>query len=167
MQEQLKASAHIPDSFPTAGSVEVFDSASPRAGEPCDLEIGVTLEEDVPAGRSIELWLHFVSDAEILQVEEPRSKNYLRVATSGPDVRTYIDPLQKVHGEGAFFPYRRIAGARLQENARFAAEFMARDIRMAGYTGCASRQTGNTTNTLNSSNQLAYNFTVGDRKSVV
>lgn len=117
MQEQLKASAHIPDSFPTAGSVEVFDSASPRAGEPCDLEIGVTLEEDVPAGRSIELWLHFVSDAEILQVEEPRSKNYLRVATSGPDVRTYIDPLQKVHGEGAFFPYRRIAGARLQENA--------------------------------------------------
>ncbi|BAZ93316.1 type IV pilin [Thiohalobacter sp. COW1] len=57
--------------------------------------------------------------------------------------------------------------ARLQENGRFAAEFMARDIRMAGYTGCASRPNDETTpsdrvtNTLNSSNQLAYNFTVG------
>lgn len=51
--------------------------------------------------------------------------------------------------------------ARIQENGRFAAEFMARDIRMAGYTGCASRQTGRTTNTLNSSSQLTYNFTVG------
>lgn len=51
--------------------------------------------------------------------------------------------------------------ARIQENGRFAAEFMARDIRMAGYTGCASRQVGRTTNTLNSSNLLAYNFNVG------
>lgn len=57
--------------------------------------------------------------------------------------------------------------ARLQENGRFAAEFMARDIRMAGYTGCASRPNDETTpsdrvtNTLNNSNLLAYNFTVG------
>lgn len=57
--------------------------------------------------------------------------------------------------------------ARLQENARFAAEFMARDIRMAGFTGCASRPNDETTpsdrvtNTLNNAGQLAYNFTVG------
>lgn len=57
--------------------------------------------------------------------------------------------------------------ARLQENGRFAAEFMARDIRMAGYTGCASRPndeagpSDRVTNTLNNASQLAYNFTAG------
>jgi hypothetical protein len=63
------------------------------------------------------MWLHFVSDAEVPQVNDPGSPGFLSVASSGPDLETFIDPLLKVHGEGAFFPYRRIAGARLRGDA--------------------------------------------------
>nr|WP_081475705.1 PilW family protein [Microbulbifer agarilyticus] len=50
--------------------------------------------------------------------------------------------------------------ARVQESGRLAMEFLAEDIRMAGYMGCMSRNL-NVTNTLNSSGDLAYNFEIG------
>ncbi len=49
--------------------------------------------------------------------------------------------------------------ARLQENARFAMEILGRDIRMAGYTGCAA-EVGSIVNTLNDTSFL-FNFNVG------
>jgi type IV pilus assembly protein PilW len=45
--------------------------------------------------------------------------------------------------------------ARLQENARFAIQFLTRDIRMAGYSGCAKDIT-NVNNTLNNSASFVY-----------
>jgi len=47
--------------------------------------------------------------------------------------------------------------SRMQESARYALEVMSRDIRMAGYRGCAS-STGDFHNTLNTSSASAYNF---------
>ncbi|MEO1767975.1 PilW family protein [Thiobacter aerophilum] len=49
------------------------------------------------------------------------------------------------------------AVARLQEQARFALETMSRDIRMAGYRGCATDTTP--VNTLNSSSSFFYDYT--------
>lgn len=49
--------------------------------------------------------------------------------------------------------------SRIQESARYALETMARDIRMAGYRGCASAS-GAFYNTLNNPTQTAYNFAV-------
>ena len=49
--------------------------------------------------------------------------------------------------------------SRMQESARYALEIMSRDIRMAGYRGCAS-SSGKFYNTLNSSSDAAYNFGV-------
>lgn len=46
--------------------------------------------------------------------------------------------------------------ARLQENARFAMHFLVKDLRNAGYYGCAS-DIGAVNNTLNGSASLAYN----------
>lgn len=49
--------------------------------------------------------------------------------------------------------------SRVQETGRLAIDFMARDIRMAGYTGCASRVAGMVvTNTLDDSANYSYNF---------
>ena len=48
---------------------------------------------------------------------------------------------------------------RLQENGRFALDFLTRDIRMAGYRGC--NPTAPISNTLNNPNSLAYDFTTG------
>ncbi len=51
------------------------------------------------------------------------------------------------------------AQSRLQENARFAFEFLTQDIRMAGYMGCLSRSL-TLTNTLNTPNNYLYDFTI-------
>jgi type IV pilus assembly protein PilW len=49
--------------------------------------------------------------------------------------------------------------SRLQENARFALEFLTNDIRMAGYMGCLSRSL-TLVNTLNTPNNYLYDFTI-------
>ena len=49
--------------------------------------------------------------------------------------------------------------ARVQESGRLAMEFLAEDIRMAGYMGCMSRNL-NFHNTLNDANKLQYDFGV-------
>jgi type IV pilus assembly protein PilW len=49
--------------------------------------------------------------------------------------------------------------SRVQETGRLAIDFIARDIRMAGYTGCASRAPDmKFTNTLENKTQYSYNF---------
>lgn len=53
--------------------------------------------------------------------------------------------------------------ARIQENGRMAVEFLGRDIRMAGFTGCASGDFSSLTNTLNNSGTLNYDFSRGVR----
>ncbi|KVW93427.1 PilW family protein [Thiobacillus denitrificans] len=47
--------------------------------------------------------------------------------------------------------------SRMQESARYTLEIIARDIRMAGYRGCAS-SSGDFHNTLNKGTESAYNF---------
>ena len=47
--------------------------------------------------------------------------------------------------------------SRMQESARYALEIVSRDIRMAGYRGCAS-SSGEFHNTLNKNSESAYNF---------
>lgn len=47
--------------------------------------------------------------------------------------------------------------SRMQESARYALDLMAREIRMAGYRGCAS-SSGSFLNVLNNSTEAAYNF---------
>ncbi|WP_158269642.1 PilW family protein [Desulfonatronum sp. SC1] len=56
--------------------------------------------------------------------------------------------------------YRMQAGlSRVQENGRFALDFITRDVRQAGYRGCVS--SGPLTNTLNNATDWAYDFNVG------
>jgi type IV pilus assembly protein PilW len=61
---------------------------------------------------------------------------------------------------GSTTTYRVQEGlSRLQENGRFAVDFLVKDIRLAGYQGCISN-VSNFVNTLNSSDYV-YDFTVG------
>lgn len=117
MTNEQKLAAHIPPSLPLEGAVEVLDTATPRAGESCDLRVAITLGKDVPPEHTVELWWHFVSDTQIPQVDDPKAPAYFDVASDVGEIETYIDPLHKVHGPGAFFPYRRIAGIRLHQGA--------------------------------------------------
>lgn len=49
--------------------------------------------------------------------------------------------------------------SRLQEDGRFSMEFLTRDVRMAGYSGCS--RYGTITNTLNNPTNISYDFTTG------
>lgn len=52
--------------------------------------------------------------------------------------------------------------ARIQENARYSMDTLSRDIRNAGFFGCASGQgVGTTTNGLKLSNEVSWNFQTG------
>lgn len=52
------------------------------------------------------------------------------------------------------------AMSRIQENGRLGVEFIAKDIRMAGYMGCLNDSSA-ISNTLNSANQFAYRMNIG------
>lgn len=55
--------------------------------------------------------------------------------------------------------YRYQSGmARLQENGRFALDIFAKKIRMAGYMGCFSSDTGSLVNTVNGGGPVEYDF---------
>lgn len=60
--------------------------------------------------------------------------------------------------KGAYLVMEQMS--RLQENGRFALDYITRDVRMAGYRGC-SNLNGDLTNTLNDSNDVLFNFDVG------
>lgn len=62
--------------------------------------------------------------------------------------------------QSATLTYRMQEGlSRVQENGRFAIDFMSKDVRMAGYRGCIANIP--ITNTLNDSSNFSYNFDVG------
>lgn len=50
--------------------------------------------------------------------------------------------------------------ARMQENGRYAMEMISRDVRMAGYWGCAGMTISSPVNTLNNASDYAYKFDV-------
>lgn len=51
--------------------------------------------------------------------------------------------------------------SQIQENARFAVEFISRDLRMAGYTGCVNTGGTSAANIANSVNSTTMDFTLG------
>ncbi|MCW8944124.1 MAG: PilW family protein [Sedimenticola sp.] len=50
--------------------------------------------------------------------------------------------------------------SRMQENGRFANEFLSRDIRMAGFTNCYQARTANSINIVTGSNAYAHDFSM-------
>ena len=106
-----RASAHLPASFLTWGTVDVLDEATPVAGEPCSLEISLRLNQALTAGQTIEVWVHFVSDIQLLQTDD--ADQPAAFSCDAPGVEPFVQTDAKVHGPGTFFPYRRYAGIRL------------------------------------------------------
>ncbi len=63
--------------------------------------------------------------------------------------------------DGSSTTYRVQEGlSRLQENGRFAMDFLIKDVRLAGYMGCMAN-VSNLVNTLNNNTDYIYDFSVG------
>ncbi len=135
--EKYRVSAHLPASLLTWGNVEVLGDRVVQAGSPCTLHVEVTLDKAIPAGHSLEVWTHFVSD-----IQRPQSTDKAGVAyftcQIDPQNITFtpcVRPEAKVHGPGTFFPYRRYAGVALPEGAPKGARFVftLKDVSMQTY----------------------------------
>ncbi|MFW5856437.1 MAG: hypothetical protein ACOCX4_01050 [Planctomycetota bacterium] len=129
-----RVSAHLPDELKRFGAVRVVDDARPVAGAPVTFEIEVVLKEAIPAGHALETWIHFVSDIELLQVD--RSGEPAHFACDC-DIDCSPRPILdgKVHGEGAFFPYRRYAAVDFPVGAPAGTRLRLhyRNVRMQSY----------------------------------
>jgi len=112
-----RVSAHLDGSLLTWGRVTVLDDCAPRAGERCSLQVEVELAEEIPQGHSIEVWTHFVSDIERVQVDGRSARTRYGCQCDAVATEPFACPDAKVHGPGSFFPYRRYAGIRLPEGA--------------------------------------------------
>ena len=99
--------AHLPESLLTWGSVKVVDDCTPRAGERCSLEVEVELAAGIPQGLCIEVWTHFVSDIQRVQVEDSAAPAYFACRSPGLVFEPFAHPDAKVHGPGSCVPDRR------------------------------------------------------------
>jgi hypothetical protein len=109
-------SAHLPDELLVWGDVEAVGDQILTVAASESLTVDVVLAKPVPAGQTLEVWTHFVSDIERLQVDDPDAPAYFS-CESTVAFEPFARPDAKVHGPGTFFPYRRYAGIRLTEEA--------------------------------------------------
>ena len=112
-----RVSAHLPASLLTWGSVTERGESALIAGEVCDLEVAIEVSQAISPGLSIEVWTHFVSDIDRVYVGNPDEPARFECESNGRPVVARAYPDGKVHGPGAFFPYRRYAAIELPEGA--------------------------------------------------
>ena len=132
--EKYRVSAHLPDSFLIWGTVDAVGKQILRAGADEKLTVEMVLAKSIPAGHSVEVWSHFVSDMERPQATAPDGRAFF--SYKGDVVATtFVRPEAKVHGSGSFFPYRRYAGIHLEQDAPVGSRFVFRisDVSMQTY----------------------------------
>lgn len=132
---EYRVSAHLPESLLTWGKVKVLDDSVPKAGENCSLEVEVTLDRAIPEDHCIQVWIHFVSDIQVLQTDDESAPAYFSCESDGTEFEPVTYPYAKVHGSGTFFPYRRYAGIRLPDGAAVGSRFVFsfRNVSMQTY----------------------------------
>lgn len=129
-----RVSAHLPETLSRWGTVKVLGEATLRAGERHDLAIALTLSRPVPAGHSVEAWVHFVSNLQMLQLRDPSGEAYFACDCDTVPLRPEVTFDGPVHGPGSYFPYRRYAAARLLAEAPAGTVFIFRFQRLRQQT---------------------------------
>ena len=110
----------MPPGFPVQGKVRLLSPSVVQAGERHRIRIEYTVgDAGVAPGESIEVWKHFTSDVEEFQVEDPDSPAHFAVETTAAGVRLrprkFTNLVQR--NQPSVFPYRKTAGAVLEEGA--------------------------------------------------
>ncbi len=128
--------APIPAHLQTWGEVHQVSPGRLVAGERCDLEIEVELARTISAGRSIEVWAHFVSDISDFQCDSASELAFFGCTWPDGRFETFSYGRGSVHGSGSYFPYRAYAGVRLLDDGRPGQKLLIRlcDIRVQTYS---------------------------------
>lgn len=115
--DKYRVSAHLPAALLTWGSVEAVGSQILTAGAVETLKVKTTLAKMLPAGHSIEVWTHFVSDTQRPQIVASAEPAFFACNSDQVAITPFARPDAKVHGAGSFFPYRRYVGVKIDADA--------------------------------------------------
>ena len=112
--DKYRVSGHLPDSLLTWGTVTEVGDQELTVGANETLVVDVALSAAIPAGHTLEIWTHFVSDIQRPQLADASMPAYFSCEGGDVAFEPFVRPDAKVHGPGSFFPYRRFAGPVLE-----------------------------------------------------
>jgi len=115
--------AYFPPGFPLHGTIRLLSAPVAEMGQRTRVRIEYTIGDlAVEPGMEIEIWKHFTSDAEEVQVTDPNAPAHFSAQVMAAGVKTapvsYSNWLQR--NSPAVFPYRKAAGLRV-DSGRLAA----------------------------------------------
>jgi hypothetical protein len=112
MRLEYRPGAWLPPGLELNGTVRLLTSPVVEMGKRHRVRIEYTIgDRPIAVGESIEIWKHFTSDVEELQVEDANEPAFFGAETTGTGVtietRKYSNNVQR--NEHAVFPYRKAA----------------------------------------------------------
>ncbi len=121
---QYLAGVPLPRELLTWGNVIYKGPSIIVAGSKASFEVKIDIKKEIPAGKEIGLFLHFMSDNEPFQTVDSLKSGYLTCISNQADfdIITYANP--GVHGRGSFFPYSKYAEIKLKNNAKPGTSFL-------------------------------------------
>ena len=111
---------YMPPGFPVEGSVKLLTSPLAAAGKRARVRIEYTVgAAGIAQGEALEIWKHFTSDVEELQIDDPAAPAYFDIESTAPGAafakRIYTNYVQR--NKINVFPYRKTVGAALTAGA--------------------------------------------------
>lgn len=128
---EYRPGAWFPPEFPLHGTVKLLTSPVVEMGQRHRIRIEYTVGElGAKAGDSIEIWKHFTSDMEELQVLDVNEPAFFGVETTASDVEieTVMYPNDVQRNDHGVFPYRKCAGLIVRGGALEAGDKIYFDI---------------------------------------
>ncbi len=117
-QIRYQPGAYFPDGFPLQGTVRLLTSPVVEMGQRARVKVEWTVGEmPLEQGMAVEVWKHFTSDVEELQVGDANAPAYFAVETTAAGVRgkTVFWTNWEQRNSPQVFPYRKCAGFVLEQ----------------------------------------------------
>lgn len=115
MRIQYRPGACFPEGFPLHGKVRLLTAPVVEMGQRARVRIEYTIG-DIPVGQgmAIEIWKHFNSDAEELQIRDPNAPGWFAADLTSPvktKLVTFTNWVQRNTPD--VFPYRKVAAVEI------------------------------------------------------
>ncbi len=128
---EYRVSGYFPPGFPLHGKVKLLSAAVAETGQRTPVRVEYTVGDmPIETGMALEIWKHFTSDAEQLQVDDPAAPAFFSAKFSRPEVRgtTRAFTNWTVRDAPAVFPYRKVAAVTLEAGRLAAGDRVLFDI---------------------------------------
>ena len=128
---EYKPGLDLPEALERDGSVRLVTPPVVEMGARHRIRIEYTVgERGVAQGESIEIWKHFTSDVEEMQLADPDEPAFLSVETTAADVdfETVVYPNNVQRNDHQVFPYRKCGGIILRSGAMAAGDKVYFDL---------------------------------------